>query len=263
MLSYQNILNDEYLLRHSKNPAYSMRSFARDLGLSQSFLSQVINKKRKLSDEAGLIISEKLKLKGIKRNLFVNLVRYDKISDQEGKRILADEIEKLINRQANFKPLAEDVFNAVSDWHYFAILELTVLRGFKGDLLWISKKLKIPLIEVKIAVECLLRLGLLAKVGGTLVKTEKNYIFENVPSKAIKKHHRDTLALAHKALEEQNMDQREFFTVILPMDPVKMKEVKRKIREFSDEMTTELQNSEPKSIYKLAIQFFRLDREGV
>ncbi len=263
MLSYQNILSDEYLRRHSKNPAYSMRSFARDLGLSQSFLSQVLNKKRKLSDEAGLVISEKLKLRGIRRNLFVNLVRCEKISDPQGKRILEAEIEKLLQRQTNFKPLAEDVFNAVADWHYFAILELTVLKGFKSDLLWISKKLKIPLVEVKMAIECLLRMGLLTKVNGTFVKTEKNYIFENVPSKAIRKHHRDTLGLAHKALEEQDVDQREFFTVVFPMDPIKLKEVKRKIRAFSEEMTTEMQNSEPKSVYKLAIQFFRLDQEGI
>lgn len=32
MISYQDMLSNEYLRRQSKNPTYSMRSFARDLG---------------------------------------------------------------------------------------------------------------------------------------------------------------------------------------------------------------------------------------
>lgn len=263
MPTYQSILKSEYQQRHNRNTSYSMRSFARDLGLSQSFLSQIFNEKRKLSDEAGVMIAEKLKLKGTKKRLFANLVRLEQISNPEGKRLLKVEIEKLLNRQANFKPLDEDNFKAIADWHYFAILELTALDNFRSDLPWISRKMKLPLIEVKVAVERLMRMGLLQKIEGRLVKTEKNYIFENVSSAAIRKHHRDTLALARSALLEQEMAHREFFTVVFPMDPLKINEVKRRIREFSEELTADMQETKPKSVYKLAVQFFRLDQENV
>ena len=263
MLSYQDMINSEYLNRQAKNPAYSMRGYARDLGLSQSFLSQVLSSKRKLSDETGLLISEKLKLRGTRKSLFSSLIRLEKISSPDGKRILEAEIQKLLQRQTQFKPLAEDVFNAIADWHYFAILELTLLENFQSDIFWIAKKLKMPAGEVKAAVERLKRLGVLTVKNGNLVKMDTDYIYENVPSAAIKKHHRDTLLLAQKALTEQNLDEREFFTVIFPMDFKKITEAKTRIREFSAAMMSDLQKSQPKSIYKLAVQFFRVDDKGV
>jgi hypothetical protein len=85
----------------------------------------------------------------------------------------------------------------------------------------------------------------------------------NIPSAAIRRHHYDTLELARHALEEQGLDQREFFTISFPTDPKKIVEAKQKIREFSESLMAEMQLHEPKAVYKLAVQFFRLDREGV
>lgn len=261
MLSYQNILKAEFLNRSEKNSSYSLRAFSRDIGLSQSFLSLVLNKKRQLSDEMALRISETLKLKNSSKKLFINLVRLEQIKNPDSKRILQKEIDQLLKRQVNFKLLSEDVFKIVSEWHYFAIIELTSLKDFKNNSRWISRKLKISEIEVELALEKLIRVGLLVEENGQLKKTEKNYIFENVPSAAIRKHHHGTLELAQKALEEQDMSQREFFTVCFPMDPRLLPEAKRKIREFSEDLMREMEESNPLAIYKVAVQMFRLDQE--
>lgn len=208
-----------------------------------------------------LRIAENIKLKSSSKKLFINLVRLEQIKNPVSKNILQKEIDQLLKRQVNFKLLTEDVFKIVSEWHYFAIVELTSLKDFKNNSRWISKKLKIPEIEVQLSLQKLLRVGLLQEQNGQLKKTEKNYIFENVSSAAIRKHHHNTLDLAHKALEEQEMSQREFFTVCFPMDPRLLPEAKRKIREFSEHLMQEMEESSPLAVYKVAVQMFRLDQE--
>lgn len=262
MITYQSILRNELSNRKRKNPAYSIRSLARDLGLSQSFLTQVLNKKRKLSDEKAIQISSKLKLSSFQKKLFVDLVRLDLTKDLDSQEVLKEEITELLKKHPKFTLLSEDTFNIVADWYYFGILELTTLKSFKNDSLWISRKLNVPIGNINIAIDRLKRVGLLTQDDrGRLKKVEKNYLFENVSSSAIRKHHHQTLDLAHMALEKQILQEREFFTVSMPMNTHNMVKAKKMIREFSEKLMAEMEGDEPQSIYKLAVQFFRLDKE--
>lgn len=263
MLTYQGILRNELSIRRRKNPAYSIRSFARDLELSQSFLTQVLNRKRKLSDEKAILIAERLKLRAAQKKLFVSLVRIELARNPQTKEILRAEVDDHIRKHPTFALLSEDTFNIVADWYYFAILELSATKGFRNDPEWISRKLKVPVIDIKLAIDRLLRVGLLKDTNGKLKKVKKDYLFANVPSTAIRRHHQQTLGLANAALARQALERREFFTVSLPMDPARIARAKEMIREFSGRLMSEMQASEPKSVYKLAIQFFRLDEKNV
>ncbi len=46
---YRQVLSNDFFLRNDENPSYSMRSYARDLQVSNSFLSEVIKNKKDLS----------------------------------------------------------------------------------------------------------------------------------------------------------------------------------------------------------------------
>ena len=261
MLSYQNILRAEFVQRNSKNPRYSMRGFARDLELSQSFLSQVMSQKRKLSDEKAVVIASKLKLKGIQKRLFINLVRLELSTDPKTRHLLSEEINQITANNPKFKILSHEAFKIIADWYYFAIVELSTLRGFKNEPQWIARKLGISAHQAEIAVERLVRSSLLAEKNGHLCKTDNNYIFENISSRAIREHHHQTLDLAHKAIENQDMKAREFYTATLTIDPQKLEKAKTRIQEFTTQFMNEFQQTSPKAVYKLAIQFFRLDKE--
>lgn len=264
MISYQSILKNEFLGRKRKNPAYSIRSFARDLDISQPFLTQILSRKRKLSDEMAVRLSTKLKINSAQKKLFVTLVRHDLAQDPRSQEILKDEITGLLKKHPKFTLLSEDTFNIVADWYYFAILELTTLKAFRSDPQWISKKLNVPVNSIKTAIDRLVRVGLLDQdKKGILRKVEKDYLFENVPSAAIRKHHHQTLDLAHAALDKQALQNREFFSISLPMNPKNILKAKQAIREFSERLMVEMQEAEPQAVYKLAVQFFRLDQESV
>lgn len=57
--------------------------------------------------------------------------------------------------------LTQDLAEIVADGHHFAILELLRLKGFRPDSRWIARVLGISVDEVNVALQCLLRLGLL------------------------------------------------------------------------------------------------------
>lgn len=231
--------------------------------MSQSFLSQVLNHRRNLSEEKALLVAEKLKMRGVQKKIFISLVRISHVQEPQAKQLLQLEVDELLKDAPDFKALPEDLFAIVSGWHHFAIAELTQIDGFKNDIQWIAKKLSLPSSEVKLAIETLKKVGLLTEENGKLIKKEKDYIFANVPSAAGRKHHHESLDLAHEALEKQQMTDREFFTVSFAMDPKQIADAKRRIREFSESLMAEMQETQPKSVYKLSVQFFRLDQETV
>ena len=59
------------------------------------------------------------------------------------------------------KQISQDIYEVSSVWYYHAILELTHLDNFIGDMDWIAKQLSISVSEIKMAVETLCRLDLL------------------------------------------------------------------------------------------------------
>ncbi len=65
------ILNQELAEKKSRNPRYSVRAFSRDLGISQSHLTRILNGQRKLSSEQACRIALTL---GMAPNLMIELI---------------------------------------------------------------------------------------------------------------------------------------------------------------------------------------------
>ncbi len=68
---FRGMLRAELGRRQVKNPAYSMRAFARDLGLSASGLSEVLSGKHSLSLRRAVIVSQRLGLSGHESDDFI------------------------------------------------------------------------------------------------------------------------------------------------------------------------------------------------
>jgi transcriptional regulator with XRE-family HTH domain len=66
-MSVASFLDREYGRRKGRNPRYSLRAFARDLGCDHSTLSQWMRGKRPVSDEAAAQLCDALGLHGIDR----------------------------------------------------------------------------------------------------------------------------------------------------------------------------------------------------
>jgi uncharacterized protein (TIGR02147 family) len=258
-LDHRTLLREELLERMSKRRSYSSNAFARDLGLSRGFFSQVLNKKRKLSEKTALAVLEKLSWRPRKQKLFMDLVRFDLIDSTQARNLLWKDIEQQITKSKLFSNLDVEQFKLISNWYHFAILELCDIEGFQSDVKWIGQKLGISEYIAKDAIDRLVSLKLLEYVDGNLRKAADNAI-RSIPSEAIKRFHEQHLENAKKALKDCDFALRDFSGTTVCTSPKQMEKARKLIKEFRSELTEVLEAGPKTHIYHLAVQLFPLSK---
>lgn len=151
-LSFRLALQTELARRCAENPQYSLRAFAKYLGIDHSTLSQLLRGKRRFAEKTIRKISVRLGLEE------AAIERWIHIEQRQGQ----DEATAGQVRQ-----LTQDIASLMTDVNHYAILELTRIQGFQPDSRWIARVLGITVDEVNIAMQCLIRLGLLEMVSMT------------------------------------------------------------------------------------------------
>lgn len=262
MENYRDLIKEELFARKKQNTNYSLRAFARDLKVSQPFLSQIISGKKKLSAEKALLKIKQLNWPAQRRRNFIKSVNLESLKNPQAKDVLEKDLSPNSEDSLNIQSLREDTFNVIADWYHFAILELTQMRNFKPEIKWMAKKLGLDTKLIDLAVLRLRRLGLLKKtLTQPMLKTHDNYSFANTPSQAIKIHQKQSMDLASEALIHDPLDSREFVTLTFAFDSKRMDEAKKHLREFYSDFLGEFQSRNADSVYKLSFQLFRLDKE--
>lgn len=163
----------------------------------------------------------------------------------------------------SFTELGQDFFRLIADWYHYAILEMIQLPDFKWDQLTASRRLGISATQAEDAFKRLVKLRLIHLQNGKWVPTHKNLTSSaEVPSRALRKYHRQILEKAMVAISAQSIDERDLSALTVTVNREDVPEFKRKIREFRRSFNTfaELRNrkSKPDHVYCLAIQFFNL-----
>lgn len=259
-LDYRLFLKHELEIRRRKNPAYSLRSLSRKLDVSAAYLSQIFSGKRVLSESTGFAFAQKLNWPAKRRKLFQNLILYRRAKKIEVKKAILANIRDL--SELKFLELAHDEFRLISEWFHFAILELSIVRGFRWDPAWIARRLSISKDQVNSAIERLKRVGLLVEKNGKLVRQNSTYRIRDIQSEAIRLFHAQNLKKAQLALNQQEFADRDFSGTTLAINRDSLPELKSMIRDFRNQLNHFCeQNRTPDSVYQLSIQLFRLDLE--
>ena len=134
------LLLQELTARKHRNSSYSLRAFARDLGVSAAALSQYLSRKRELSPKNRSSIAVRMKLSPIEARAF------------QGKSKELSEIE------ATHQSLSEDQFRLIGDWLSIATLNLARLKHNRGEAKWIAQRLGVDVTEAQVVLERLTRL---------------------------------------------------------------------------------------------------------
>ncbi|MBI3789711.1 MAG: TIGR02147 family protein [Gemmatimonadetes bacterium] len=140
-------LRETLAARCARNPRYSLRAFARQLGTDHSTLSQILRGRRPLAVRTIARFSEKLRLPDSARDRFI-------VAERTQRRHAA-------SAPARLERLGRELSTLLSDWRHFAILELTRLDAFTPDSRWIARVLGSTVDDTNVAVQRLLRFGLL------------------------------------------------------------------------------------------------------
>ncbi len=261
---YRMILKEELDNRCSQNPSYSLRAFARDLTLSPSRLSEILNNKQGLSRKAADRICDHLNMNSDEKNYFLDLVTVAHARSPKDRGIA--EIRLLKQKQENdaFYQLKVDTFKIISDWYHLGILELLRIDGFQCDARWIAKRLRITPIQAELAIERLIRVKLLEKIDGKLTATTNTGLIQSeVPSESIRKFHRQILAKAQDALSVQRIEEREFCSQIVSINRNFIPAAKAAIGKFQQRFRSDSDETDDHNeLYCLSIQFFSLTERG-
>jgi uncharacterized protein (TIGR02147 family) len=162
--SYRNILRQTFEERHYLNPSYSKRSFARDLGLAPSSLSEILRGRKGLSPKRSILVAKALRLPDWQIRYFQDLV-----TKEYGRN--TTEVKKAIvrlhqnSKELRVKHLKSEAAKALTSWIDLAILECTHLKDFSGSSQWLATYLNQPVRIIEKSVERLQTVQLL-KIDG-------------------------------------------------------------------------------------------------
>lgn len=258
-----HILTEAYESRCARNAHYSLRAFARDLGISNASLCLILKQKQGLSIRAAERIAQRLGFNPAEKEYFCDLVQSHYARSESDRRIARIKLRKY---DAAGTSLDLERFKAVSDWYHFAILELAEIPGFRLGPQSIARALGIPPKAAALAVERLKKLKLLAadEQDGRL---ERSVGFvatpSGIPSATLKKHHTQLLEKAKAALYTQTVEERDFSAMQFAMSREDLGWAKEQIRAFRRTLMERLQQNPMRDrVYCLAIQLFGLQQNG-
>ncbi|MGZ3808501.1 MAG: TIGR02147 family protein [Bacteriovorax sp.] len=242
-----NILEE----KTKKNPLFSMRAFARMVDVSPAVLSRILSGKRKLTFNLAVRIADALALGPQERELLYSFYlsrSTDGLSD-EGKKE---------------KELSIDCFNAMKEWYHYGITQLFYIEGFREDHKWMAKMLSISELEVKLAIERLIRLEILDRnEDGKLFRTATHFsTTTDIASAGIRHFQKQLLEKAITSLESDDIHERDITSITVAINEDKMKEAKAEIKKFRLHMSEFMGEGEKTRVYNLGIHLIPLSKSS-
>jgi uncharacterized protein (TIGR02147 family) len=228
---------------------------------SPSLISMVGNGKRLPSNELLHALADEWKLTAREREYVYLLVQLERLSlKKKDTTAIARKISGLASNH-NVRHFQKHEFSEISEWQFMVVKQLVSVPGFQEDPVWISQSLrkKVSAKKAADALRILEEKGLLARDP----ETKKLYAVHDltetthdIPSTAIRAHHRGMLERAAEALEEQAVDRRHFNSLSFKVNPKDLPAIKAKITEFTKNLYDQYHNNESHSVYQLNSQLF-------
>lgn len=265
---YRGFLKAVLAERQDRNRSYSLRAFARDLGVPASHLSMVLNQKAHLSPERAESVADRLELSAADAEYFKLLVEYEQAVTADARATLEARLRAMAGQRAPHD-LSVDAFKVISDWYHFPLLMLTDIPGEKITRESVAQRLGISLVEADVAIERLERMEMLERLpDGTGRRWEESArVVSQVPNTALRKYHRQMLEKASSALEEQAPSERYVGSETVAIAPEHLPIVRDEIERFRAALVERLnaaaRERAPTEVYHLSLSFFRLTNPAV
>lgn len=226
------ILDLELKRRMETNPSYSLRAFAKSLDIESGYLSRILSGKRTPGKKTAEKILSSLDLSELP------------ISTNHG----------------NYKTLDVELFNAISDWHHYAILELTRVEGFQSNIEWIAESLGLRNEIAKEAVDRLFKLEMLVEDDEGNWKDDSGYVStlgNNFTNKAFKNLQRQVLNKASRALDEISFEERSQSSLTFTYDEENLENLRKLIRKFESDLLEIVKTNKKKTrVYNMSFSLY-------
>lgn len=243
---FKTLLRSEFIRRNELNPKYSLRAYAKSLGVSPATLSLVMRGKKPFTPS--LISKISLALRIPPKEML-------KYQAQLFKERVSPSMRKI------YEVIDLDRLSVISNWYHYAILNLMRVKGFKSDPLWISRRLGISSAQVQDALERLVRVGILKIEKNQLIDLSNQFtshIHDSKTSQAARENQKQLFGLATEAIDSVSYENRNHTGVTIAFDKKNLEKAKKMIAEFRKEFhETFDQSKNAEAVYHLSIGFFR------
>lgn len=247
--SFADFLHSKYQERKQRNPKYSLRSFARDVGVSSGRLTNLL----KGRDIPGEETIEKF-------STIFELIQEDK--DVLKKVIYS---QKYLRRGTGFsKQLNEHEFGRISDWKTWCIYTMFQATDYEPSVEWFCKKLNLMREDVELCLQKLNDLGVIApnEVFYEVI-CESVTTTNDVPSSSIRKFHKEFIPIGMDAMDMVDVQERDVSSLTFCIDKKKLPEYKKLISDFRAKLSNLAKQEETSDeLYQLNIQFFPMSFKG-
>jgi uncharacterized protein (TIGR02147 family) len=253
---YLHVLKREFAKRQRVNPAYSLRSFSRFLGVPASSLALVLKEKRpfpiglvpqiaaklNLSPEEGAQFERSVLLKRVNLNALVDL------PEPTVGAVLDD----------------ENYFRVIAEWEHYAVLHLMDIPGLEVAPATIANRLGISEARATDVWERLLDCGLLAR--DERGKVRKTYAHvkttDDVSSQALRRSHTEALEMGIEKLNAVPIDKRDYSSLTLAIDSERIPQFKKLLKEFRQKLTSFSEEGNRREVYQFCFQMYPLTQES-
>lgn len=245
---YQKVLLQQLAHRQKANTRYSLRAYAKLLGLQPPTLSAILKGKRGLPVKYGEPVATKLGLPPLARQRFLkSLLRKNNSPESTHDAFL---LQNNLHHQI------------IAEWEHYAILSLTECREFVSSSSFVARRLGIPETRARHCLQNLFSANLLKiEKDGTYVRNHADVkTTEDVPSLALQESHRESLRVAMEKLA-LGIDQRDFSSGVIVMPKNKMPAAKKLIRKFRQSFYELMEDNEGQDVFHLCVQFFPLTQQ--
>lgn len=252
---FLEFLKAEYTSRSRKSAQYSQTQFAKEIGLTHSSLSEILNRRHGMSTATAKKVASALGLKRNEAAYFTDLVDMQHARAREARNMAAKRVRDRL--AADFHPIPMNEFASVSDFYSFVIIE-----GLKlSQRINSSAGIRLPGMTeaaTKDILENLKQQNLIEFHDGAWRSLVKRYRTpDEIPSEFGRKFHVGFLNKAMTALDKQGVPQREYQTCVLALPKNKIGAAKRRIKDFVVKFEREFsEGKQCDSVYALGMQFF-------
>jgi uncharacterized protein (TIGR02147 family) len=258
----KSYLKEDFLEKTKKNSAFSMRAYAKQLGIAPSTLCQVLKGQRNLSTDMLHGMAQRLGLTDTDAQYFVLVGELDSSKNPERRCQLMERLNSFREQPFKEQQLDLDYFRSISDWYHFAILQLTRVQN-KMSASSIAKSLGISKVEADLAMERLIRLGMMEETApGQYSQTPVHYKAESrTRNAALNKFHKQYLDKSLTALDEQKPDERVSGSETFAISEKSFQEVEQLTKDYLKKIA-EISNRDqnPTSVYHCQVNAFKLTK---
>ncbi|MCB0383896.1 MAG: DUF4423 domain-containing protein [Bdellovibrionales bacterium] len=190
--------------------------------------------------------------------LKVNLERQSKKGQPIG--TLLDQLVHL-ESSGKYRKIDLNQFQMIREWYNLVIRALVGAPGFCEDPKTLSLRLrrKASPSQIRSGIESMLRLGVLKRdpVSQALVHPQDDLESPNdLPSEAIREHHRGMIHRALEAIDEQGPETRQLSAATLCFDVERIEEEKKHIHGFVRDFNERFGTSNSPRAFQVNVQFF-------